>query len=158
MSLSIRPATPADSDIIARFNQGIAQETENHQLADDIVFPGVERLLNQPADGRYWVAEINDDIVGQIMVTYEWSDWRNGRVWWIQSVYVHPDRRRSGVFSALYEHVASLVRQDPDAVGIRLYMEENNARAQATYEALGMAMTPYRVMEVMFSDGEQEDA
>ena len=109
------------------------------------MFPGVERLLNQPADGRYWVAEIDNEIVGQIMVTYEWSDWRNGRVWWIQSVYVHPDHRRSGVFSALYEHVASLVRQDPDAVGIRLYMEENNARAQATYETLGMAMTPYRV-------------
>ncbi len=154
MSLSIRQATPADADVIARFNQGIALETEDHHLPDEIVVPGVERLLQQEADGRYWLAETDDQVVGQIMVTYEWSDWRNGRVWWIQSVYVHPDHRRDGVFTALYNHVVSLANQDPDACGIRLYMEENNSRAQATYEALGMAMTPYRVMQVMFKDGD----
>ena len=83
------------------------------------------------------------------MVTYEWSDWRNGNIWWIQSVYVHPDYRRRGVYSALYKHVASLVQDDADACGLRLYVEDNNERAQKTYAALGMIDPKYRVMEAM---------
>ena len=87
------------------------------------------------------------------MVTYEWSDWRNGDFWWIQSVYVHPDWRRKGVFSALYGHVESLAELDPKAIGIRLYVEKNNTRAQQTYAALGMINPGYLVMESVFADG-----
>ena len=156
MSITIRRATPDDADIIAAFNQGIARETEDKHLEDTIVGPGVANLLANEADGRYWLAEIVGQVAGQIMVTYEWSDWRNGRVWWIQSVYVSPEFRRQGVFSALYRHIESLVREDPSACGIRLYMEESNHSAQETYEKLGMAMTHYRVMEMMLNNEEGE--
>ncbi len=160
MGIHIRRATPDDADIVTAFNQGIASETEDKQLDDSIVGPGVANLLANETDGRYWVAEIDGRVAGQIMVTYEWSDWRNGRVWWIQSVYVAPEFRRQGVFSALYRHVEALASEDPSACGIRLYMEENNHSAQKTYEKLGMAMTPYRVMETMFDndDGEKSHA
>ncbi len=160
MSIAIRRATPDDADTIASFNQGIARETEDKHLDDAVVGPGVSNLLANENDGRYWVAEVDGHIAGQIMVTYEWSDWRNGRVWWIQSVYVLPEFRRQGVFSALYRHVESLVRDDPAACGIRLYMEESNYSAQKAYERLGMAMSPYRVMEVMINndDGEKPHA
>jgi ribosomal protein S18 acetylase RimI-like enzyme len=89
------------------------------------------------------------------MVTYEWSDWRNGMIWWIQSVYVHGEYRRSSVFSTLYRHVESLARQDPQVCGIRLYVERGNARAQRTYESLGMTRTDYRVMQSMFTGDDQ---
>ena len=104
--------------------------------------------------GRYWVAEADGMIVGQIMVTYEWSDWRNGMIWWIQSVYVHGDYRRSGVFSALYRHVETLAKQDPRVCGIRLYVERGNRRAQRTYASLGMVMTDYQVMQTIFAGEE----
>jgi ribosomal protein S18 acetylase RimI-like enzyme len=84
------------------------------------------------------------------MVTYEWSDWRDGMIWWIQSVYVHPDYRRQGVFSALYRHVELCAQADPDACGLRLYVAKDNERAQGTYAALGMTETRYRIMEAMF--------
>jgi ribosomal protein S18 acetylase RimI-like enzyme len=91
-------------------------------------------------------------VIGQIMVTYEWSDWRNGTMWWIQSVYVHPDHRRQGVFSALYHHVESLARARDNVCGLRLYVEEQNERAQATYLALGMNKPGYLVMQTVFRD------
>ncbi len=93
------------------------------------------------------MAEAAGETIGQIMVTYEWSDWRNGTIWWIQSVYVHPDWRRKGVFSALYRHVESLVAVEPSVIGLRLYVEQNNKKAQQTYEALGMTRPGYLVME-----------
>ena len=152
--LSIRDATPADAESIAEFNSRIALETEGKQLAPEVVGPGVQAMLADRSKGQYWVAEVDGRVVGQIMATYEWSDWRNGNVWWIQSVYVHGDYRRRGVFSALYRHVESLARQDPQVCGIRLYVERENARAQQTYESLGMAMTDYRVMQTIFSGDE----
>ena len=100
------------------------------------------------------MAEADGRIVGQIMMTYEWSDWRNGNVWWIQSVYVHGDYRRRGVFSALYRHVESLAQLDPQVCGIRLYVERENGRAQQTYESPGMAMTDHRVMQTIFAGEE----
>jgi len=111
-------------------------------------------MLADPAKGRYWVAMADRRVVGQIMVTYEWSDWRNGNIWWIQSVYVHGDYRRSGVFSSLYRHVESLARQIPRVCGIRLYVERGNNRVQRTYQSLGMAMTDYRVMQSIFRGDE----
>jgi ribosomal protein S18 acetylase RimI-like enzyme len=152
--VSIRDATPSDAEIIAEFNANLALESEGMRLDPGLVGPGVDALLGDRSRGRYWVAESDGRIVGQIMVTYEWSDWRNGMIWWIQSVYVHGDYRRSGVFSALYRHVETLAKQDPQVCGIRLYMERENARAQRTYESLGMNMTDYRVMQSMFSGDE----
>ena len=150
MSLNIRDANSDDQNCIADFNSRIAVETEGRELDQAIVGPGVERLLADNSMGRYWVAEQDGRIVGQIMVTYEWSDWRNGRLWWIQSVYVHADYRRQGVYTALYRHVESLARSDPDVAGLRLYVENDNKRAQRTYEFLGMVDPGYKVMQSIF--------
>ena len=109
------------------------------------------QLLEDSTKGRYWVAESAGKVVGQIMVTYEWSDWRNGTLWWIQSVYVHPDYRRMGVFSTLYRYVESVAHEN-HVRGLRLYVECNNRRAQKTYEALGMVNPNYQVMETIFGD------
>lgn len=151
MIFEIRDAVPADSAVIARFNSMMAEETEGRPLDADVIDAGVTNLLNDPGKGRYWVATAGGEIIGQIMVTYEWSDWRNGSLWWIQSVYVHTDYRRSGVFSALYRHVESLAREN-GARGLRLYVEHENERAQKTYLALGMVNPKYQVMEAIFGD------
>jgi ribosomal protein S18 acetylase RimI-like enzyme len=148
MTIDIRPALPSDAEIVVAFNSQIAAETENRILDPDRVAPGVARILADPSLGRYWLAEIDGIVAGQIMITYEWSDWRNGMMLWIQSVYVHADFRRQGVFSALYKHVETVARNDADVVGIRLYVEKDNLRAQQTYTKLGMSMTDYRVMHV----------
>ena len=150
MGISIRNAAMTDAAIIASNNSSMAEETEGRTLDPEIIGPGVAALLADPGKGRYWVAEADGQIVGQLMVTYEWSDWRNGTLWWIQSVYVAPDFRRQGVFSALYHHVESLAAAQPDVCGLRLYVEDNNHRAQRTYEALGMVKPGYVVMQSMF--------
>ena len=150
MELTVRDALPEDAAVLVAYNSAMAEETEGKSLDPDKIGPGVASLLADSRRGRYWVAESGGAVVGQIMVTYEWSDWRNGNLWWIQSVYVHPDWRRKGVFSALYHHVESLASADPDAIGLRLYVEENNTRAQRTYAALGMVKPRYLVMEALF--------
>lgn len=150
MNITIRDANLDDAGTIADFNSRMAEETEGAGLDAGLIGPGVRRLLEDDRNGRYWVAEAGGEIVGQIMVTYEWSDWRDGRIWWIQSVYVRADHRRSGVFSSLYGHVQSLAMADPEACGLRLYVEKENKRAQQTYESLGMIETDYRIMEAMF--------
>jgi GNAT superfamily N-acetyltransferase len=151
MTFEIRTAEQADGDIIATFNSHMAMETEGKELPADIIGPGVEALLKDRTKGRYWLAEADGRAIGQLMVTYEWSDWRNGTIWWIQSVYVHPDWRRKGVFSALYSHVESLAAAEPSVIGLRLYVEENNNKAQQTYEALGMKRPGYLVMESLLA-------
>lgn len=148
----VREAKAADGSIIATFNRRMAEETEGKTLAADIIGPGVQTLLDDDSKGRYWVAECGGDVIGQLMVTYEWSDWRNGTIWWIQSVYIHPDWRRKGVFTALYRHVESLTVAEPGVIGLRLYVEENNKRAQQTYEALGMTKPSYLVMESLLAN------
>ena len=150
MEIDIREATSEDAATIAAFNQGIARETEGKELDETTILAGVSRLLADPSRGRYWLAEVDGRVVGQTMVTYEWSDWRNGNVWWIQSVYVASDYRRQGVFSALYRAVEALAEEDADACGIRLYVEKQNDAAQATYRNLGMQGDTYLVMESMF--------
>ncbi len=152
MTIAIRDANTADAETIAANNSAMAVETEGHSLPADIIGPGVGELLENAALGRYWVAEVDGKLVGQIMVTYEWSDWRNGNLWWIQSVYIHPDFRRTGIFSALYHHVESLARSVAGVRGLRLYVENNNKRAQDTYEALGMVDPNYKVMQAIFED------
>lgn len=152
MDINIRAATVSDQAVIVDFNSRMAEETEGRRLNPRQIGSGVEALLSDPAKGRYWIATIDGEIAGQIMVTYEWSDWRDGMLWWIQSVYVPPAFRRKGVFSAMYRHVESLARSDRDACGLRLYVEKSNRRAQDTYRNLGMAAPGYLVMESIFTD------
>ena len=151
MNITIRPATADDADFLATGNAAMALETEHKQLDPGIVGAGVRAALDDPGKGRYYIAEREGRRVGQLMFTYEWSDWRNGTFWWIQSVYVLPDARRGGVFRALYRHVEQLAAQDPGVCGIRLYVERENARAQETYRHCGLHDAGYAVMEVDFT-------
>ena len=152
MTLRIRDALPADQEFIARGNEAMALETEHKRLDAATVRLGVGEALRDPAHGRYFVAEdASGAPVGQLMVTYEWSDWRNGRFWWFQSVYVVPSARGRGVFRAMYEHVDALARATPGVVGLRLYVEGDNVRAQRSYAHCGMDMRDYRFMEVDYS-------
>ena len=154
MDLEIREAVAGDAAQIAQYNALLAFESEGTRLAPEVAERGAEAMFADRSRGRYWLAEVDGEVVGQLMLTYEWSDWRNGMVWWIQSVYVHGDFRRRGVFSALYRHVESLARQEPEVCGLRLYVERDNARAQSTYETLGMHTTNYLVMQSMFTEDE----
>ena len=150
MNLHVREASPDDAKTIADFNSRMALETEGRPLDPAVIGPGVQSALADAGKGRYCVAEVDVEVVGHIMVTYEWSDWRNGDLWWIGSVYVHEDYRRIGVFSDLYRHVESLARQDEGVCGLRLYVEQDNKRAHETYRKLGMVLPGYQVMEVDF--------
>ncbi len=145
--LQIREATRDDLDLLVSFAEAMAWETEHKRLDPTVVRRGVETVLAQPARGCYLVAERAGAVVGTLMLTYEWSDWRAGDWWWIQSVYVAPDARRSGVFGALYRHVLHRAEQTPAVCGLRLYVEHENQAAQATYAALGMHDAGYRMLE-----------
>jgi GNAT superfamily N-acetyltransferase len=148
MPLNIRRATAADVPTLVEFNRRLALETEHKTLDVAVLTDGVAAVLaDRGTKGTYFVAEDDGRVVGQLMFTLEWSDWRNGWVWWIQSVYVHPDARRKGVFRALYEHINQAAVADPQVVAIRLYMERDNHVAQQTYLSLGMTLSPYVVLE-----------
>ena len=151
MTHAIRPATLEDLETIVDFNLRLAAETEDTELDRENVRRGVRALLADPAHGAYYVA-CKDGIIGQMMHTREWSDWRNGDIWWIQSVYVHPDHRQQGVCRALYAHLRARAAADPGVVGVRLYVERDNARAQAAYAAFGMRPGGYLVMQDLFGD------
>ena len=128
----------------------LALETEQRQLDLARVTAGVQALLSDPAKGIYFVAECDGALAGQLLITYEWSDWRNGNFWWIQSVYVLEQFRGSGVFRALFEHVQALAKARKDVCGLRLYMDAHNARARQAYERLGLKRTNYEVFEIDF--------
>ena len=147
MALTIRLAEPRDAGIIAEFNRRMAWETEHKRLDVYVLLAGVNAILGDPNKGVYYVAYDGEEVVGQAMVTYEWSDWRNGRWWWLQSVYVPAEHRRKGVFHSLYQFMQQKVEAAPDVLGIRLYVEENNTTAQATYAKLGMKRLPYILYE-----------
>lgn len=147
MSMTIRRATAADEAVLVEFNAALAWETEHKTLRPDVLTAGVRAVFADPAKGFYTLAELDGRVVGQMMVTFEWSDWRNGWFWWVQSVYVREEARRSGVFRALYREIERQAAADPTVIGLRLYVERENTRAQATYRALGMSETTYGVME-----------
>jgi ribosomal protein S18 acetylase RimI-like enzyme len=150
MNYTTRPAVTDDAETIARFNQAMALETENKTLDLAVLRPGVERVFDEPSHGRYVVAQAEDGrVVGCLMISYEWSDWRNAQVWWIQSVYVHPEHRRRGVFKLLYRSVRAMGDAAGGVCGYRLYVERDNANAQRTYEDLGMSQTHYLLYEDM---------
>ena len=146
-AIKTRLATATDVDFILDSNKNMAIETEDVGLDLAQLKLGIEYLLKNPAEGLYLVAEQNDHRVGTLMVTFEWSDWRNGRFWWIQSVYVPAQYRRQGVYRAMHATVTQWVKQDSEACGLRLYVERDNHIAQKTYQQLGMAETHYRLYE-----------
>jgi GNAT superfamily N-acetyltransferase len=151
VTFHIRRGALADADLLTRFNHAMARESEDKPLDLERLKAGITALLNNPADGYYLIAEAErGDVAGALMLTFEWSDWRNGRFWWIQSVYVRPEYRRRGVYRALHAHVRDAARADASACGLRLYVERENAGAQATYSALGMVETHYRLYEEEF--------
>ncbi len=149
--ITVRPGCLEDWPTIAEFNGLLAHETEDKSLERQAVESGVRALLADPHKGRYLVACAGERIIGQVMHTREWSDWRNGDIWWLQSVYIHPDYRRRGVFRQLYERLRGEAEADPQVVGLRLYVERENEQAHHTYRGLGMTECGYFVMERMFS-------
>lgn len=146
-AVQVRPATQADLDTVVRFNRAMALETEALTLDEDIATAGARRGLSDPSLARYFIAELDAVPVGQTMITDEWSDWRNGLFWWIQSVYVEPAHRGRGVFRALYAHIRDLAQRDPNVCGLRLYVINTNTVALETYSRLGMTVTDYRLCE-----------
>jgi GNAT superfamily N-acetyltransferase len=156
MNIRIRTAALADLPVIADFNVRLAQESEALALDAARVEAGVRAILTDPAKGIYYVAEGAGDVAAQLMITYEWSDWRNGNIWWIQSVYVKPEFRRAGMFRALFHHVQSLASTQKDVCTLRLYVHAENARACQSYERMGMTRTRYEVFELdVRKDGAQ---
>jgi GNAT superfamily N-acetyltransferase len=147
----IRFAGEQDLDSLIAANVALAEETEHVRLDEQTLREGISALLESKAAGRYWVAELDGRIVGQLLITFEWSDWRNRAVWWIQSVYVAPDARGRGVLRALYGE-ARRKALAAGAGGLRLYVDTRNVRAQAAYAALGMDGSHYRVFEDMFAE------
>jgi GNAT superfamily N-acetyltransferase len=145
--MNIRQAHAGDADIVAQFNVALAKESEQLDLEPGRVKAGVAALLRDPAKGLYFVAEEAGAVVGQLLITHEWSDWRNGDFWWLQSVYVRPDFRRRGVFQALFDHVLKRAAQQADVCGLRLYVDTRNAPARKVYERLGLKETHYHVLE-----------
>jgi GNAT superfamily N-acetyltransferase len=147
MTLAIRPATPADIPIIVEFNRRLAEESEDKILDPAVLTAGVTAALADPHKALYFLAEEEEAILGQLSLTTEWSDWRNGWLWWIQSVYVRPEARRQGVFRALYRHVYQSAKEDPMVIGLRLYVERDNQTAQQTYLGMGMEWTSYLMLQ-----------
>jgi GNAT superfamily N-acetyltransferase len=148
----VRDARPADRDTIVAYNMRLAEETERKVLDPSVLTPGVEAALADPGRLRYWMAEIDGEVVGQAAITREWSDWRNGWLWWLQSVYVRPDARGRGVFRALYRQIRTEAIAAGDVIGLRLYVEDENRAAQSTYQALGMKRGGYHVLEELWID------
>ena len=146
--ITIRQATPDDAGAIIRFQLAMAMETEKMELKTETVTKGVMAVFRDPKKGQYYVAEENDSVVASLMITFEWSDWRNAYVWWFQSVYVVPDYRRKGIFTLMYDYV-KLAGVAEGIAGLRLYVEAENIRAQRTYEALGMDGSHYKTYEWM---------
>tara|TARA_R110002167_G_scaffold73496_3_gene206018 strand:- start:900 stop:1349 length:450 start_codon:yes stop_codon:yes gene_type:complete len=145
--IKIRVANNSDVSSLVKFNQLMAWETEQKKLDQAILFKGVSALVADGNKGFYLVAEQNDEVVGSLMVTTEWSDWRNGVFWWVQSVYITADFRRQGIYAQLYAQVKALAEQQQNVCGFRLYVEKENIIAQKTYESLGMQPTHYLMYE-----------
>jgi len=146
--IRIRQGTTSDINRIAEFQQALAQESEGKTLDDDVLLKGIQKIFQDEGRGFYLMAESGDQVVGGLMITYEWSDWRNANFWWIQSVYVDDQWHRQGVYRALHDYVYDIAQSGDDICGIRLYVERNNPVAQQTYNSLGMSH--YHLYEIDF--------
>lgn len=144
---SVRRAAPRDADALVAHNCAMARETEGKKLDPEVVSRGVQGLFTKPDHGFYLVAETDGLVVGSLMITCEWSDWRDGFFWWVQSVYIAPDHRRTGIYRSLYDEVRTEAREADDVRGLRLYVEQTNRNARAVYARLGMDETSYRLYE-----------
>lgn len=144
----IRKGKIEDIEAIVEYNWRLAYETENMELNKERLTKGVEAALSDEAKGIYFVYVIENKVVGQMMITKEWSDWRNGEFWWIQSVYVHNEYRRQRIYRALFEHVKALAEADNNICGLRLYVEKENEIAKHTYKTMGMEETYYLLYEI----------
>lgn len=147
MNIKIRPGLLFDIDTIADFQVKMAQETENLKLDPAVVNLGVTAVMDDPSKGKYWLAEVDREVVGCLLTVPEWSDWRNGTVLWIHSVYVQPSFRQHGVYKSLYSHLKQMVVESSDLRGLRLYVDKTNQKAQKVYEALGMSGEHYHLYE-----------
>ncbi len=148
--MQIRTANTSDSATIARFNAAMALESEDVELDLSVLTAGVEAALADPSRAFYLLSELDGVVAGQLMVTYEWSDWRNGWIWWIQSVYVEPEHRRKGVYRGLYRRLEEMAAEEGNVRGIRLYVMRENLGAKKTYESLGMHHSEYDMYETEF--------
>ncbi|MFM8552032.1 MAG: GNAT family N-acetyltransferase [Nitrospiraceae bacterium] len=152
--LLIRPAHVGDLDRLVDFSLAMAQETEGRQLDRVRLRQGTQAIFDEPARGFYLVAEVKNQphqiVVGQLMITFEWSDWRNATFWWIQSVYVHPDWRRRGIYRAMHRHLLQEAKNRKDVCGLRLYVEKDNREAQTVYHRVGLSPSAYQVFEEDF--------
>ncbi len=146
----IRLGKIEDLETLVEYNLLLALETEGLKLDEEKVREGVKRCLIDYSKGVYYVYEEDNKVIGQLMHTKEWSDWRNGEFWWVMSVYVHKNYRKKGVFKSLYEHLKKLAKEDKEVCGLRLYVEFNNEKAQNTYEKLGMSKSHYYIFEEEF--------
>lgn len=147
MTIDIRPGLLFDIEKITEFQLKMAYETEQIKLDPEIVLKGVTAVLDEPSRGKYWVAEKSGEVVGCLLTVPEWSDWRNGTVLWIHSVYVLQEYRKQSVFTKLYSHLKTMVEQDPELRGLRLYVDKTNSVAQKVYENLGMSGEHYHLYE-----------
>lgn len=145
--VEIREARPKDAPVIVDFQIRMARATEDLELDFGTVTRGVAAVFADPAKGTYWVAEADGRVIASLLTTFEWSDWRNGTVLWIQSVYVLPEWRRRGIYRRLYEHLRREVEKSPDLRGLRLYVDQRNTAAQEVYERLGMTKEHYQMYE-----------
>ncbi len=150
--LLIRRAREEDIETLAKFNIALALETEQKKLEPAVVIRGLKTLLDDDRHGFYTVAEVAGRVVGCVMITYEWSDWRCGQFWWIQSVYVDPEFRRRGLFRKLYEHLKEKALSESDVCGFRLYVEHSNLAGQSTYAGVGMEEVSYKFFEESFEN------
>lgn len=148
----IRQALSQDIAELAEFNINMARETEGVELIPEVITTGVKGMIENPQRGYYLVVELDNGIQASLMVTTEWSDWRNGMFWWIQSVYVRPAYRRQGLYRELYARVKELAEQEPSVCGFRLYVDRDNTNAQKSYESLGMVETEYKLFEELQQD------
>jgi GNAT superfamily N-acetyltransferase len=150
MPITIRNAERPNIPFLVECNAAMAMETEHKTLDRDVLARGMAAVFDDPRRGFYLIAEHEGEPAGCLLITYEWSDWRNGDWWWFQSVYVVPAARRAGVFRALYAEVERRARATPDVIGLRLYVERDNVRAQRTYASLGMEEEAYRMFARSF--------
>jgi GNAT superfamily N-acetyltransferase len=148
--IRVRRASLADLETVILFNLAMARETEGKKLEQTRLRAGVEAALQREDLGFYLVAEIAGEVVGQLLITTEWSDWRNGYFWWVQSVYVAPEHRRRGVYRALHNHVRQEALSRQNICGVRLYVDRDNHVAQQVYRSLGMSHSHYDLYEVEF--------
>ena len=154
--LRIRQATLQDLDVLTRFSAAMALETEHRKLDLSRLRLGTQAVIDQPERGQFYVADLHQDApadtvtLGQLLITYEWSDWRNAQFWWIQSVYVDPAWRHQGVYRAMHRTVMNLAQSRADVCGVRLYVEGDNTIAQGVYERVGLTPSTYRIYESDF--------